>query len=97
MRDRTPHASRATTYSALLSAAAAFALPLLFYSSGYRYTVALGYSLGLTVISVTLTVYALARWRRRAIWTLFGLPLALFFPTIIGLALLACARGQACL
>jgi len=95
-RDRGSRALGVTTCLALLSGAAAVALPWLF-STGYRWELAIGCSLALTAAWLILTVFAVVRWRWRAAWTLFGLPMALYLPVGIVFVILACTRGQACL
>lgn len=44
-----------------------------------------------------LTLCAISVWKRRGAWLLLGAPAALFWPTIILMALIGCALGFPCL
>jgi uncharacterized membrane protein len=78
----------------LLLAAAAFALPWMF--SYGDYAKAIEWSYGITAVWLVLSVCVLTRWRKRALWTLLGVPLAVFWPAMLFLLIIRGCGGSGC-
>ena len=58
--------------------------------------IALQYGCPLSLLWLALVVVTFVIYRKRALWTLFGIPLALFWPVFLGIILFRCAVYHAC-